>query len=162
MGTPALTFVDSATSHMLPASLRTWLHGNWALLFSHPDDFACYGFEADRWLIQVRDAFLTAGMLPVALTTGASLAAGRWILDVGGSIVTAVGNIFVGGVVALGPATRFVSALDSDLHVRRTFLYTAQESLPSPIDLVAIASSLRADDGPARRLGVRRWPPALA
>ncbi len=32
------------------ASLRGWLHGSWGLLFSHADDFASYGFEADRWL----------------------------------------------------------------------------------------------------------------
>ena len=48
MSTLTLNFDDRATGHLLPGSLRTWLHGNWALLFSHPDDFAYHNFETDR------------------------------------------------------------------------------------------------------------------
>jgi hypothetical protein len=62
-------------------ALRRWLHGRWALLFSHPDDFAAYGFESDRWLVHVEEAFAATDIRPLAL-------AGRhetgWVNAVGG------------------------------------------------------------------------------
>ena len=33
--------------------LHRWLGGRWSLLFSHPEDFASHGFEADRWVVSV-------------------------------------------------------------------------------------------------------------
>ena len=36
-----------------PVSLRSWLAGDWGLLFSHADDFAQYHIEADRWLVLI-------------------------------------------------------------------------------------------------------------
>ncbi|MGH8188902.1 MAG: hypothetical protein ACREUC_20260 [Steroidobacteraceae bacterium] len=63
------------------ASLRRWLHGQWALVFSHPDDFASYGFESDRWLVHVREAFAATGVRPLALAATATSLAADWITD---------------------------------------------------------------------------------
>jgi len=59
--------VTAADSPLTAAALRRWLHGRWALLFSHADDFASYGFESDRWLVHVQEAFAAADVRPLAL-----------------------------------------------------------------------------------------------
>lgn len=49
MWTAALKYDASVPDAIVPegtlpaAALRRWLHGRWALLFSHPDDFAGAG-----------------------------------------------------------------------------------------------------------------------
>ena len=63
-----LTFGRDVPEGLLAApALRRWLHGRWALLFSHPDDFAAYGFESDRWLVHVQEAFAATDIRPLAL-----------------------------------------------------------------------------------------------
>jgi hypothetical protein len=137
----------------LPAvALRRWLHGRWALLFSHPDDFAAYGFESDRWLVHVEEAFAATDIRPLAL-------AGRhetgWVSAVGGCTTSlALDEIQRYPVArdsreealrsaAFAPATRFVMTLDAALRLRRTFVYTLQDRLASPMDLAVIAQGVR-------------------
>lgn len=58
MSNAALKYDLSAPDSPLPAAaLRRWLSGRWALLFSHANDYAAYGFESDRWLVHVQEAF---------------------------------------------------------------------------------------------------------
>jgi hypothetical protein len=138
---------------LLPAvALRRWLHGRWALLFSHPDDFAAYGFESDRWLVHVEEAFAATDIRPLAL-------AGRhetgWVSAVGGCTTSlALDEIQRYPVArdsreealrsaAFAPATRFVMTLDAALRLRRTFVYTLQDRLASPMDLAVIAQGVR-------------------
>lgn len=134
------------------AALRRWLHGRWALLFSHPDDFAAYGFESDRWLVHVEEAFAATDIRPLAL-------AGRhesgWVTEVGGCTTSlALDEIQRYPVArdsreetlrsaAFDPAARFVMTLDPALRLRRTFVYTQRDQLPSPMDLAALAKSSR-------------------
>jgi hypothetical protein len=162
MTNAALKYDFSLPDRPLPAvSLRRWLHGRWALLFSHPDDFASYGFESDRWLVHVREAFAATGIRPLALASGHEAG---WVTDVGGcTTCMAVDEIQRYPVArasseetlraaAFNPAARFVMVLDDGLRLRRTFVYTLQANLPSPIDLAAAAKVLR-DSSHARRNG---------
>jgi hypothetical protein len=140
-------------------ALRRWLHGQWALLFSHPDDFAAYGFESDRWLVHVQEAFAATGVRPLAL---ACHHAAGWVIDIGGRTTSITieeiqrypvardSNEEKLRAAAFAPAARFVMTLDDALRLRRTFVYTRQDHLPSPMDLAAIAKSAR-DSAPAQR-----------
>jgi hypothetical protein len=153
----------------LPAvALRRWLHGRWALLFSHPDDFAAYGFESDRWLVHVTEAFAATDIRPLAL---AGRHAAGWVTEVGGCTTSlALDEIQRYPVArdsreealrsaAFEPATRFVMTLDAALRLRRTFVYTKQDRLPSPMDLAVLANGLRA--GIKSRHGASRNTPAI-
>lgn len=116
-------------------ALRRWLRGRWALLFSHPDDFAAYGFETDRWLVHVREAFAATDIRPLAL---AGRHAAGWITEVGGCTTSLQLDD-----IQRHPLARFVMTLDAALRVRRTFVYTKQDRLPSPMDLAALARGVR-------------------
>lgn len=148
--------VDGAVDWPLPVTaLRRWLHGSWALLFSHADDFACYGFEADRWLAHVREAFAGTRVRPLALTSSKVSCSSGWVGEVGGCStrihidetqrypVSRDANEHALSTAILNAGTRFVMILDDSLRLRRTFAYTTQDQLPSPIDLVAMAETLR-------------------
>jgi alkyl hydroperoxide reductase subunit AhpC len=149
-------------------ALRRWLHGRWALLFSHPDDFAAYGFEADRWLVHVEEAFAATDIRPLALAGDHEAS---WVREVGGCTTSlALDEIQRYPVardsreealrnVAFEPATRFVMTLDSSLRLRRTFVYTSADRLPSPMDLAVIAKGLR--DGSRSRHAAGRNTPAI-
>ena len=111
MSYAALKYDESAHASPLPAAaLRRWLHGRWALLFSHPDDFAAYGFESDRWLVHVQEAFAAADIRPLAL---ADRQEAGWVTEVGGCTTT----------LAVDEQARFVMTLDAALRPRRTFVY---------------------------------------
>ena len=134
MSYAALKYDVSAPDLPVPAAaLRQWLQGRWALLFSHADDFADYGFESDRWLVHVQEAFAVADIRPLALEDRQEAG---WVTEVGGGTTTFHS-------AACDPATRFVMTLDAALRVRRTFVYTQQDRLPSPMDLAALARELR-------------------
>ncbi len=149
-------------------SLRAWLRQGWAVLFSHPEDFAYYDLEMDRWLAIVREAFQTSGIRPLALApcgqTGPSSAAesatdfvdSSWISQVSDDrravlLEDPLRQHF--GAVDLqacalretisvsGP--RFVMILDDELGSRKTLSYTSRASLPSPLEILACAATLR-------------------
>ncbi|HKS56260.1 MAG TPA: hypothetical protein VJS12_13300 [Steroidobacteraceae bacterium] len=165
-----VTFADATVAEgpMSATALRRWLHGRWALLFSHPDDFAAYGFESDRWLVHVGEAFAATDILPLAL-------AGRhetgWVTDVGGCTNALLLDEIQRYPVArdsreemlrnaaFEPTSRFVMTLDAALRLRRTFVYTKQDLLPSPMDLAVLAKGLR--DGVRSRHAVGRSTPAI-
>ena len=160
--------VSAPDSPLSAAALRRWLHGRWALLFSHADDFAAYGFESDRWLVHVEEAFAAADVRPLAL---AYRQEAGWVTEVGGCTTTlALDEIQRYPVVrdsreealrcaAFDPAARFVMTLDAGLRLRRTFVYQQRDRLPSPMDLAVLAREVR--DGSLTCRTAARSKPAI-
>ncbi|MBM0106434.1 hypothetical protein JM946_17015 [Steroidobacter sp. S1-65] len=124
--------------------LRRWLEGRWALLFSHPGDFAAAGFEADRWLVYVRDAFASLPVRPIGI--GGGDGAG-WISQTGGRLVPHdVAEDFLPAEVR-ETSEHFVTILDSTLRARRTLLYTPGIDVPCAIELAHTAAHQRTRGG---------------
>jgi hypothetical protein len=117
--------------------LKKWLRGRWALVFSHPDDFANYGFEADRWIDHVKEAFAADSIAAIAIKTRAPGDPAGWITAVGGCFISE--RTFDSIILQCRPERRFVMVLDSALQLRRTFLYSGTDRLPSPIGLACWA-----------------------
>lgn len=153
----------AAVSPLSLASVRHWLRGDWGLLFSHPDDFGSYGFEADRWLVPVQQAFRAASVRPLATTSDISRDQTGWVADAGGRFVVMRDNESQryprwrqspesALCAAVQDSTsRFVMTLDGSLRLRRTLTYTRRDQLPSPMGLAAIAASIRTPSAPACR-----------
>jgi hypothetical protein len=167
MGMPAIQYAladerDTGFVTLPLSSVRKWLHGSWALLFSHADDFAAYGFEADRWLWMVRHACASANVRPLALAHSTCHSA-SWVTEVGGRATAlpvedtrrypllrdAYEQVLCEAVRAAD--SRFVMILDDALRLRRTFAYDPGDRLPSPIDLIAMADRLRSEGVPGGR-----------
>jgi hypothetical protein len=156
------------SSPLAAPALRRWLHGRWALLFSHADDFAAYGFESDRWLVHVQEAFAAADIRPLTLADRQETS---WVTEVGGCTTSlALDEIQCYPVArdsreeqlrkaAFDGSTRFVMTLDTGLRLRRTFVYTQRDRLPSPMDLAALAREVR--DGSFNGWTAARSRPAI-
>lgn len=116
---------------------RHLLRLRWALLFSHPDDFASYGFESDRWLCQVEAAFDACEIRPgsMRLDDSQRRPMENWITQLGGATDI--------GLPVATNALRLVVVVDDSLRVRRTFAYRSDDALPSLIDLAEFAASIR-------------------
>src|SRR5262245_56634010 len=71
----------------LSSALRPWLRSQWALLFSHADDFACRDLESDRWAVVLEQSLHAAHLRPVALTS-CDAEFESWVTQVGGAFVT--------------------------------------------------------------------------
>lgn len=147
-------------------SLREWLAGRWAVLFSHPVDFTQEGLEMDRWIDVLSRSFHDCGVAAVALARAGSKPVPSWLghlaaLD--GESVAALEFEAVRDTPAARPADalrahighmshiahgepRFAMIIDSTLHCRRTLSYRLPAELPSPLDLIGWAVSLRKRD----------------
>lgn len=132
--------------------LRDWLAGRGALLFSHPEDFASYGFEADRWIVYLQEAFDRLRLRAMAI--GHDDGSG-WISQLGGRFIASyeVGDLVPqlrGGAFAKTAASEhFVTILDSSGRARRTFVYQPGGQVPSIIELAHTAAQLCERAAPA-------------
>lgn len=157
-GHPIIGSVDLIGASL---SLNEWLEDDWAILFSHPDDFVRSELELDRWVALARPAFAASSIRPLALAKpGRPLDCG-WVTQLAGD----------GRAVLLhdpaacylhsaslhaqrlhedieGMDQRFVMVIDASLRRRKTYAYGAPERLPSPLDFVRWASGLRNADEP--------------
>jgi hypothetical protein len=138
LSTATREYRTQPTNWSLPRFLlKKWLRDRWALVFSHPDDFANYGFEADRWIDQVKEAFDADAIAAVAISTRGPGDKAGWIPAVGGCFISP--RTFESIVLDCRPERRFVMVLDDALQLRRTFLYSHTDRLPSPIGLASWA-----------------------
>lgn len=142
------------------ALLRASLAPRWAILFSHPDDFAQQHLESDRWVSILARSFGARGVVPVALARPGSNPEQGWLgqlaaLDGESATVltldawsAALADFSAGALRAQiarsGP--RFVMILDSSLRCRRTLSYRLPADLPSPLELIGWALALRKRD----------------
>lgn len=134
--------------------LQQWLGGRWSLLFSHPEDFASHGFEADRWVSCLCEDLERLNLAVIAAGSGYRRC---WVAQVGGRFVPAR------DVDDLLPADwhrnaheHFVTILDDAIRARRTIVYAAGARVPSPIELAQSAAGLRARGLPRQLAGFCR------
>jgi len=137
--------------------LRAWLADRWAIVFSHPDDFAPEEFEADRWVSILSRSFRGCGVAPVAVARPGCDPTQGWLgrlaalyhesaailtLDSPpGTLVDLSAGALRGHITRCGP--RFAMIVDSNARCRRALSYRLPAKLPSPLDLIGWAASLR-------------------
>jgi hypothetical protein len=156
MATLLLANPASVTPAGAPPALRTWLAGDWALLFSHPGDFVSCELESDRWLAVLQKTFAGARIRPLELAMRGG--DGRsWISDLSGADDLALFDpqasrahpydlkayALRAQISALG-RRRFVMIVDDTLCNRRTFAYSALAEVPSPLEFIGWAAAARA------------------
>ncbi len=138
-------------------SLRTWLRGDWAILFSHPDDFVRYDLEMDRWLVVAKRAFAERGIRPIALASPTSDPEQSWITQVSGDnrsvLLEDASQQYLGPVDRQTPVLReeielakrrFVMIIDDELRQQKIFSYGTLSNLPSPLEFLGWTEALRA------------------
>jgi len=155
-------------------SLRDWLGDRWAILFSHPDDFASYDLEMDRWLVITRQAFAERRIQPIALDSPALDPQHCWVTRVSGDNRAVLledptqqhldGSIDSQALVLReaidGMSQRFALIIDNTLHIQKVFTYSVPSKLPSPLELLGWADALRARQGPPTPRIARHCPQA--
>jgi hypothetical protein len=121
--------------------LQRWLGGRWSLLFSHPEDFATHGFEADRWVSCLCEDLERLDLRVIAAGDAHRCS---WISEVDGRFIPSheVDDLLPGDW-HVNPHEHFVTVLDGAMRARRTIVYAAGTAVPSPIDLAQTAASLR-------------------
>jgi alkyl hydroperoxide reductase subunit AhpC len=156
-------------------SLRTWLDGDWAILFSHPNDFVSYDLEMDRWVVITRRAFADRQVRPIALGQDHG-----WVSEVSGEagavLLEDPKREHFGPVDLQAPllreeieraGRRFVMIIDNSLRVQKKLAYESLAGLPSPLELLGWADALRAKQAAKHTVvtesaGARRLPPSPA
>lgn len=147
------------------ASLQSWLAGRWAILFSHPADFAQEQMEVDRWVSVLSHSFGERGIAPVALACPGRNAEQGWIghlaalgqgcaatlaLAPAGGPLTELATGALRALIARG-GPRFAMIIDSNLRCHRALSYRLPAALPSPLDLIGWAAALRKRNCAAQR-----------
>jgi len=134
--------------------LHGWLGGRWSMLFSHPEDFASHGFEADRWMSCLCEDLERLDLRVIGAGGGDRRS---WVSQVGGRFLTSqeVDDLLPGDW-HVNPHEHFVTILDGALRARRTIVYSAGADVPSPIDLAQTAAGLRSRNLPRQLAGFCR------
>lgn len=150
MATLLLTDTETDYPDDSHISLRAWLAEGWALLFSHPDDFAVGDLEYDRWLTILHRTFADRQVRPLALAKPGQPADAGWVTQVTGDTRLVTLNepcAHTADIIELrsrqlhdqindsGP--RFVMLIDAMLACRRTYVYERPGNLPSPMDFLS-------------------------
>jgi hypothetical protein len=131
-------------------SLRAWLRDGWAILFSHPDDFVSYDLEMDRWLVITRRAFAERRIQPIALASPALDPEHCWVTQVSGDNRAVLLEDPVDLRIEVlreaidRPGQRFAMIIDNTLRIQKMLTYSVLSNLPSPLELLGWADSLRA------------------
>lgn len=142
-------------------SLRAWLAGRWAILFSHPQDFAQEQLEMDRWISILSQGFRAQGVAAAALCPANGDPQESWLgrlaalsreyaatlsleLPQPAALTDFVAGALRADIARGGP--RFAMIIDSDARCRRTLHYRLPGELPSPLELIGWAVAQRKRD----------------
>jgi hypothetical protein len=158
-------------------SLRAWLAGRWAILFSHPEDFAQEQLEMDRWICVLARSLSGHDVAAVALARtvpGTAESCLGQLAALGGEFAAVLeldppspaplADLSAGAlrshIARSGP--RFAMIVDASTRCRRVLSYQVPAELPSPLDLIGWAVALRKRDDAGRRRGgdasESEWP----
>jgi hypothetical protein len=157
---PELQTVPNPDLLAAGSSIRLWLKDDWAILFSHPNDFVSCDLELDRWLVILRRTFVDHGVRPIALAKSARQLDCGWVTQVSGDPSTVLLSDPVELVdlharrlrEAIGSMEqRFVMIIDAMLCRRETHSYSDLAHLPSPLDFVGRVKALRETPATDRR-----------
>jgi alkyl hydroperoxide reductase subunit AhpC len=139
------TDVTSSAATTRKARLREWLGGQWAVLFSHPEDFAPHPTTPEGFITLLADDFAACGAKPISLDDGRGEESTPSWLDFAGADTTNVvlnSDVESAHVVDLAErtlsmklerlashsASRFVIVLDEKARCRTTITYN-----PTPV-----------------------------
>jgi thioredoxin-dependent peroxiredoxin len=140
-------------AHERVVSLRDWLDGNWAAVFSNPNDFAPSPTTPAGFITCIADAVLTAGIKPIAFNRSLGLPLSSWldhainddslvVLNNDGEDVIDMAEY----ALALhldGLHRSFVSLIDERGRVRMTVKYRPLDGERSMADVVELVTALR-------------------
>jgi len=133
-------------------------HACWRIIFTNPEDFVPLDLEVDRWFVVVRSEFLERNIQPLGLASPTPNSEYNWTDRLTWNSNTEVlkcvqrttpfsdlSKEFPDGDFSL-LRKRFVLIVDGKLRNRRTFAYTTRLHLPSPLDFLYWADSLRTSE----------------
>ena len=134
-------------------------HACWRIIFTNPEDFVPLDLEVDRWLVVVRSAFLERNIQPLGLASPTPNSDYNWTDRLTSNSNTEALKRAVQQTTLFSDLIkefpdedfsllrkRFVLIVDGKLRNRRTFAYTTRLHLPSPLDILYWADSLRASE----------------
>lgn len=79
MASVILAADNAAFAHERVVSLRQWLNGHWAIVMSHPDDFAPHPSTPCGFVNRLADDVLAAGVKPIAFGHSLEPLAPSWL-----------------------------------------------------------------------------------
>ena len=131
-------------------------HACWRIIFTNPEDFIPLDLEIDRWLVIVRSAFLERNTQPLGLASPTPNSDYNWTDRLTWNSNTDALKSAVQQTALFSDLRkeftdedfsllrkRFVLMVDGKLRNRRTFAYTTRLHLPSPLEILYWADSLR-------------------
>ena len=132
-------------------------HGCWRIIFTNPEDFIPLDLEIDRWLVIVRSAFLERNIQPLGLASSTPNLDYNWTDRLSWSSNAEALRSVVHQTALFGELrnessndsfslsrNKFVLIVDDKFRKRRIFTYSGCLHLPSPLDVLNWADSLRA------------------
>ncbi len=162
--------LDAGSEHLHPPELRTWLAGDWCLLFSHPQDFQARikgrrGLEQLRQQLRMR-ALRVLGVTPIGLPESSwvdELQGDRQIVWLREPSAEATDEFSAAARrlrdELLTPQTPFALFVDGDLQRREVLQYSAGRDYVSIFDLLLTVDMLRTRPSISRNSYARHPPP---
>ena len=133
----------------------------WSIVFSHPEDFVPYDLETDRWIVLLRRAFQDSEVWPVELVPDNCPQLNcSWVsavvneiyskgmqelFEANSNAIARQARLLCAKLEQAGP--RFVAILDGSSRLHRTFRYFRGSCVPSPLEILGWAVTLRARRG---------------
>lgn len=153
---PDALALSSVTSMRGLPRLGEWLAGDWAMLFSDPDDFLAGDAACGRDSAGLAAEFRRLGVRPLQVSSRRDARVPRWLAEAAGDDTVVVlgdsihgrGGAFIDFTARLlrddleDIEGRYVVVVDSQLFRRATFRYRSAATAPAPLDLLSAVGFL--------------------